>query len=455
MRFVDTNALYCGDNLELLPQLPNECVDLIYLDPPFFSNHNYEVIWGDEAEVRSFEDRWEGGIQVYINWMKERVAHLHRVLKPTGSLYLHCDWHAAHRLRGMLDDVFGENRFQNECIWYYRGGGVSPNRWGRRHDTIFFYTKGDEWTFNVDPVRTECSESVMESSPSRYDKSYRANKVYSGYRPNPLGKHPDDVWPIQPLMPSDRTERLGYPTQKPETLLERILLASSNKGDVVLGPFCGCGTTIAVAERLGREWIGMDISPTAVGLMDRRVQKVGATNVKVHGLPQTAEALRGLKHFEFQNWVIEQVNGVHQLRKTGDMGVDGWSFMYNEPIQVKRSDHVGRESIDTFETAVERTGKDVGYFVAFSFTKGAFEEAARAKAAGKATIVLVTVEQLLNATEPVTRPTMPKPARESTPDLMRLLTARQQEISEQPLPMARPKKARPSPETLIASGASK
>jgi DNA modification methylase len=186
---------------------------------------------------------------------------MHRVLKPTGSIYLHCDSHASHHLKLMLDGVFKPQQFQNEVIWYYRGGGVSPRRWARRHDTIFFYTKGEEWTFNVDPVRTAYSESVMESSPSRYDKSYRANKVYEGYRPNPKGKHPDDVWPIQPLMPSDKTERLGYPTQKPEALLERIILASSSGGDLVLDPFCGCGTTIAVAERLNRQWIGIDITP--------------------------------------------------------------------------------------------------------------------------------------------------------------------------------------------------
>lgn len=229
--FLETGVLVCGDNMERLAEFPDECIDLVYLDPPFFSNRQYEVIWGDEAEVRSFEDRWQGGMHHYIEWMRDRLFPLRRVLKATGSLYLHCDWHAAHYLKQMLDEVFGANfhgnagGFQNEIVWYYRGGGVSPRRWGRRHDSIFFYTKGKSWTFNVDPVRTEYSESVMGSLPSRYDKSYRGERVYSGYRPNPLGKHPDDVWPIQPLMPSDKKERLGYPTQKPEVLLERIILA--------------------------------------------------------------------------------------------------------------------------------------------------------------------------------------------------------------------------------------
>jgi len=439
LRFVDTGVLYCDDNLERLRQFPDECVDLIYLDPPFFSNRHYEVIWGDEAEVRSFEDRWEGGIHHYIGWMRERMIELHRILKPTGSLYLHCDWHAGHRLKQMLDGVFGETRFQNEVIWYYRGGGVSPDRWARRHDTIFFYSKGKDWTFNVDPVRTAYSESVMESPASRYDKSYRGDRVYSGYRPNPLGKHPDDVWPIQPLMPSDKTERLGYPTQKPETLLERIILASSDPGDLVLDPFCGCGTTIAVAERLKREWIGIDISPTAVGLMKRRVEKAGARDVGVVGLPMTVVELRELKPFEFQNWVISRLNGTHSARKVGDMGIDGFSFMYNDPIQVKQSEGVGRNVIDNFETAIERGGRDRGYVIAFSFTKGAVEEVARAKAAGRADIKLVRVEELVE--EKVEKP-------HETPDLVQLFATPE---LKRPLPEARKKDARPSMDELVES----
>ena len=149
--------------------------------------------------------------------------------------------------------------------------------------------------------------------------------------------------------------------------------------------------------------------------------------------------------------VIEQVNGTHQARKTGDLGVDGWSFMYGEPIQVKQSSRVGREVVDSFETAVERSGKEVGYIVAFSFTRGAHEEVARAKAAGKASVILITVADLLAATESITRPTMPPPERRPTPDLMRLLAARQASPEDQPLPFARPKAARPSVEELVES----
>lgn len=392
--YLETGVLHCGDNVGVLESMPDECIDLIYLDPPFFSNRHYEVIWGDEAEVRSFSDRWEGGVQHYLNWMEPRLRQLHRVLKKTGSLYLHCDWHAAHRLKLLLDDVFGANRFQNEIIWYYRGGGVSPKRWARRHDSIFFYSKGSSWTFNVDPVRTPYSESVMESSVSRYDKSYRGEKVYSGYRPNPLGKHPDDVWPVQPIMPSNKTERLGYPTQKPETLLERVILASSNQGDIVLDPFCGCGTSIAVAHKLGREWIGVDVSPTAVAVMRERMNKLGAT-FKVDGLPTTVADLKQLGPYEFQNWVVKRVVGTVSARKSGDMGIDGYSFFEALPIQVKQSESVGRNVVDNFETAVSRAGKHKGYLVAFSFAKGAYEEAARARREGRPKIVLVKVEDLV------------------------------------------------------------
>lgn len=205
--------LYCGDCLEVLEKLIEPAsIDMIYLDPPFFSNRNYEVIWGDEAEVRSFSDRWEGGIEVYTAWMAERLRACHRVLKPTGSIFLHCDWHASHHLRVALDEIFGRDKFQNEIIWYYRGGGVSKSRFGRRHDTIFWYSMGKKWTFNADPVRTPYSEESLDRL--KYEaRSFRKDSagqgvVYEGYRPNPLGKLPDDVWIMQPIMPSAK-ERLA------------------------------------------------------------------------------------------------------------------------------------------------------------------------------------------------------------------------------------------------------
>ncbi|MDX6697698.1 MAG: hypothetical protein QOE65_1095 [Solirubrobacteraceae bacterium] len=445
VRFVDTGVLYCDDNLARLREFPDECVDLVYLDPPFFSNRNYEVIWGDEAEMRSFEDRWEGGIQHYVNWMKERLIELHRVLRPSGSLYLHCDWHASHHLKLMMDDVFEARNFQNEVIWYYKGGGSSPRRWSRKHDTIFFYTKGEDWTFNLDEVRTSYSEEILSRPKSSYRHHHYGSKdnpsaQVSNWDLNPKGKRPDDVWEMPIINPGAR-ERLGYPTQKPEALLELIVKASSNPGDVVLDPFAGCGTTQVVAERLKREWIGIDISPTAVSLMQRRLLKAtnGAVQIRIEGMPMTEADLRALKPFEFQNWVISRLNGTHSARKVGDMGIDGFSFMHNDPIQVKQSEGVGRNVIDNFETAIERAGKERGYVIAFSFTKGAVEEVARAKAAGKADIKLVRVGELI--TEKVEKP-------KEIPDLMQLFSTAE---LNRPLQEPRPKNARPSPGELVKS----
>lgn len=389
---MDTNLIYCDDNFNRLALLPSNSVDLIYLDPPFFSNQRYEVIWGDEAEVRSFEDRWEGGIYHYVAWMKERVMEMHRILKSTGSIYLHCDWHASHYLKQMLDELFGANNFQNEIIWYYKGAGVSPKRWARRHDVILFYTKSKEWYFNPDLVRDEYAESTKERF-SHYIGNVRGGHDFGQQELNPKGKHPDDVWHIKIVAPSAKA-RLGYPTQKPEELLERIILASSAEGDIVLDPFAGCGTTLVVAQQLKRHWIGIDISPTACNLMNRRLVKVGAVNIKMVGMPTTVEDLKLLKPFEFQNWIVDRINGVQSNKKVGDMGIDGWTWMLHDPIQIKQSEGIGREVVDKFEAAIQRAEKKRGFIIAFSFTKGSHEEVARVKRSGL-DIHLIKVEEVL------------------------------------------------------------
>ena len=395
---MDANILYCDDNLARLALLPKDSVDLIYLDPPFFSNRHYEVIWGDEAEVRSFEDRWEGGINHYVEWMRERVMEMWRVLKPTGSLYFHCDWHASHYLKVMCDDVLGAEHFQNESIWYYKGAGVSPRRWARRQGTILWYTKGKTWHFDADPVREEYAESTKERF-SHHIGNVRGDRDFGPQSLNPKGKHPDDVWHIRIVAPSAK-ERLGYPTQKPEELLERIIQSTSKEGDVVLDPFAGCGTTLVVAHRFKRQWIGIDISPTACNLMKRRLAKVGAFDVKLVGMPTTVVDLKALKPFEFQNWVVDRINGIQANRKSGDMGIDGWTFMLHEPVQVKQSERVGRNVVDNFETAIQRAKKQRGHIIAFSFGRGAREEVARAKRRDL-DIHLITVNDLLHRLDEV------------------------------------------------------
>jgi adenine-specific DNA methylase len=241
-----------------------------------------------------------------------------------------------------------------------------------------------------------------------------------------------DVWTDIPPINSQAKERLGYPTQKPERLMERIITASSNRGNIVLDPFCGCGTTLVAAQKLGRQWIGIDISPTAVNIMKERLERVGAGMVKLIGMPVTVEQVRALKPFEFQNWVVQAMHGSHAPRKVGDMGIDGYSFMLHEPIQVKQSSGVSRPVVDGFQTAVERSGKTKGYIVALSFTKGAYEEAARVKASKGLDIVLVEVADLLERRDVIT----PEPG---------LL------MPELPITQPRPRDARPSVEELIAS----
>jgi len=249
------------------------------------------------------------------------------------------------------------------------------------------------------------------------------------------------------LGPRDR-ERVGYPTQKPEGVLERLIRSSTKQGDVVLDPFCGCGTTVAVAERLGRQWLGIDISPTAVGIMKERLAKLGA-KVVVEGLPHTEADLKELGHYEFQNWVVQQVHGTPT--RLPDYGIDGFSFMYQEPIQVKQVARVDRTVVDQFQAAIDRTSKEAGYIVAFGFTRGAYEEAARVRRDRGWSIVLVTVQELLEARETITRPKMPLRAAEPAPDLMRLFSALEQDAESRPMPPARQKKDRPSLAELVES----
>ena len=254
------NEVVCKDNLELLKELPSESVDLVYIDPPFFTQRNFK-----NKEGVGFEDKWDCKYH-YIQWMQERVIEIERILKDTGSIFLHCDWRTSHHMRFMLEEVFGEKNFVNEVIWHYTGGGRSKKYFSRKHDSLFWYSKikGNQ-TFNIDAIRVPYSKT--SSFANSEGVRSKAGKLY---RPNPLGTPVDSVWGI-PFINNMAKERLGYPTQKPEALLERIIKACSNEGDIIADFFCGSGTTLAVAKKLGRNYIGCDSNPGAVRITKERL----------------------------------------------------------------------------------------------------------------------------------------------------------------------------------------
>ena len=468
--------MYCGDCLDQLPKLPDACVDLVYIDPPFNSNRNYEVFWGETKEKRAFEDR-HASTQAYIEFMRPRCVELARVLKPTGSFYYHCDSHASHYVKVMLDQIFGENQFQNEITWKRSSAHSDSKRYGANHDTIFFYAKGKTWTWNKaftpytpeyiaqnyryqDPDGRRFRVSDLTANKPGGDVSYdwtgpdgTTVKPYKGrywayskanlqamhdkgllyYRTTgmPMLKHYLDEMPGVPLQTfwddiapviSGSEERLGFPTQKPVALLERIIQASSNENDVVLDAFCGCGTALVAAQRLKRQWIGIDISPTACRVMakrlrdetglpeDERFWKIGRGFV-VRDLPWTEEKLRVLPPFEFENWAVIALGGIPNKAQVGDMGIDGRLFPVTTkpdaaktplfmdewyPVQVKQRDKVGRPDIDSFEAAMIREDRKKGFVVSFAFTSDALTEIDRFFRKEHRVIIPLTVREILD-----------------------------------------------------------
>jgi DNA modification methylase len=408
------NTLYYGDNLEILRRYgKEETVDLVYLDPPFNSDQNYNVLFAEQngtrsaAQIKAFKDTWrwdegaarayqevveradrvsqaveafrtflgESDMMAYLAMMAPRLVELRRVMKPTGSIYLHCDPTASHYLKMLMDAIFGPAQFQNEIVWHYRGGGVSKTRWGRRHDILLFYTKGDGWTFNVDAVRDPYSTESLERLKYKA-KAFRGDKVYDTYEPNPLGKHPDDVWDLQPIMPSAK-QRLGYPTQKPERLLERIIKANSSEGDMVLDPFCGCGTTIAVAQRLKRKWIGIDITHLAITLIKHRLEHAfgGRAKYRVVGEPVSlpdAAVLAEQDRFQFQWWALGLVGARPVEQKKGaDRGIDGRIKFFDDPKALNtkqivlsvKSGGVSVKDVRDLRGVVEREKAEIGVLI--------------------------------------------------------------------------------------------
>ena len=391
------NRLYYGDNEEILASLASkepESVDLMYLDPPFNSKANYNILYKDEQgksiQNEAFQDTWQWttksqelytelqdehpyqedflkglflvlgkcGMFNYLLYMMKRLLLMQRLLKPTGSIYLHCDPTASHYLKLVMDNVFGKKYFRNEVIWSYQRWTGATKHFQRMHDIVLFYSKSEASTFNT---LKEAYSLKSKHKGARVTK-HVDNKIVQNYTSDSSRqKSMRDVWEISYLN-SQAKERLGYPTQKPLALLERIIKASSNEGDVVLDPFCGCGTSVSAAEKLERKWIGIDISYLSVNLIKNRLKKeykVEESAYEVSGVPtdiQGAEDLlrrtigryvgrepktleealalaesedlnakhkRNAGRFEFQRWVCGLINALPNDKEIKDRGIDG------------------------------------------------------------------------------------------------------------------------------------
>ena len=497
-----TNALYYGDNLSVLREhIKDESVDLVYLDPPFNSNANYNLLFKapggeqSQAQIEAFEDTWhwndvaelafdevmksgnsnaadmlramrsflgENDMMAYLAMMAVRLIELHRVLKKTGSLYLHCDPTASHYLKILLDAVFGKASFLSELLWRRTSSHNSAKRWGPVHDTILLYAKSPEY----------CSNSVFESYDESYiDRFYRfedekgrfriadltgagtrsgdSGSAWRNVNPTKSGRHwavPTAVivrsglngnfeklnvqekldrldelgliyWPPKGKVPqfkryleaargvaiqdmitdikpisSQATERLGYPTQKPVALLERILSASSNEGDVVLDPFCGCGTTVHAAQKLGRQWIGIDVTHLAISLIEKRLKDAfPGVAFEVHGVPKDASGAADLAKrdkYQFQWWAVSLVDAIPFAgkKKGADGGIDG--LIYFKPdgktteraiVSVKGGDTVSVAMVRDLKGVLDREKAPMGIFLSLMEpTKPMIAEAAAA-----------------------------------------------------------------------------
>jgi DNA modification methylase len=508
----ERNKLYYGDNYEVLQRyVKDESVDLVYLDPPFNSRQDYNVLFAEKdgsqssSQIRAFEDTWEWNIDAqrsyehvveqggrvadalcafktflfnsdmmaYLAMMAPRLVELRRVLKDTGSIYLHCDPTASHYLKILMDAVFGPQLFRNEIIWKRADPkGHAFTRFPSSHDVILSYGRGTATTWNTqyrgydeDYIQSHYS-SIEEETGRHYTLSDCTNpnrnrpnltyewkgvtKVwrwtkermqrahdegrivytksgaprYKRYLDEMMGTVVTTVWDDIPFINSQAQERLGYPTQKPEALLERILKASSNEGDLVLDPFCGCGTTVQVAQRLNRRWIGIDITHLAIGLIKKRLFDAFGPEIKstydVIGEPtdyQGAAALAAEDKYQFQWWALGQVGARPADQKKGaDRGIDGRLYFHDDDsgkskqiIFSVKAGHVTVPQVRDLRGVLEREKAQIGVFLSFEEpTRPMLKEAAEAGfyKSGPldelvyARIQILTIQQILDGKQP-------------------------------------------------------
>ena len=511
------NQLFYGDNLPVMREsLKDESVDLIYLDPPFNSKRGYNLLFktpkgqDNDAQIEAFEDTWHWGqeaerefdevlhqprtdiaelirslrsflgendVMAYLTMMATRLIELSRVLKPTGSLYLHCDPTASHYLKLVLDGVFGKDNFRNEIIWKRSyGHGDSQRTMGKSHDVIFFYSKTDDYVLNrfyhdhnpkyVEDFFKHTDDRGTYKLENLTSPNTRINLTYDykgypapvkGWRVNldkmkeldadnrlhfpnkkdgrimrkvylhELGGQPmTDIWTDIKLLSAHDQERLGYPTQKPQALLERIISAGSNEGDTVLDPFCGCGTAVHAAQKLNRKWIGIDITCLAIALIEKRLKSAfGADCIfEVHGTPKDLESAKDLARrdkYQFQWWAVSLVEAqpFGGKKKGSDTGIDGLKFFQDIDqkdarkiiVSVKGGENIKADDIRSLMAVREREGAAIGLFISLTeSTKGMKGDAASAgfyeSPNGKKypRIQLLTIECLLNKSERAEHP---------------------------------------------------
>lgn len=455
------NTLYYGDNLYILrDHIPDGSVDLIYLDPPFNSNRNYNIIFKEatgelsEAQITAFEDTWHwteeaertfeeivdtapsnvvemmrafrdfigrNDVMSYLTMMCIRLIQLRRVLKSTGSIYLHCDPTASHYLKILMDTIFGKTNFRNEVVWKRTSAHNDPLRYGSNIDVLLFYTKSNRWTWNQiytthtekhlkrfrfrDPdgrLWTDDNLTAKGLAGGGYDYEYKGVRSlwrcppetmrqldaegklhftkkkgirFKRYLDETQGVPLQCLWTDLPPINSQAAERLGYPTQKPITLLERIIQASSNEGNVILDPFCGCGTTTVAAEKLRRQWIGIDITHLAISLIKWRMKEMfpGIT-FKIIGEPVDLAGARELAsqdRYQFQWWALSiiQARPYGDKKKGKDTGIDGILYFQDEIDKVKKaivqvkSGKVSSRDIRDLGHVVDREKAEIGIFI--------------------------------------------------------------------------------------------
>ncbi len=511
------NKLYFGDNLDVLKEsIPTESVDLIYLDPPFNSKANYNILFRtpkgleSSAQITAFEDTWHWGEQAekefnelvhqsntdvsemmqslrrfmgendmmaYLTMMTNRLLELHRVLKPTGSLYLHCDSAASHYLKIVLDTTFGIQNYRNEITWKRRTGSSSSihqsNKFGIITDTIFFYAKSDkailhpQYNFEATGYKEyveKCFNHVDKDGrlyqiDNLANPAYRPNLIYEykGYKPPKngwaisrekmeqwdkegklyfpedkngrirrkryadelKGKPVQNLWDDIEMVSSQSGERLGYPTQKPITLLERIINASSEDDSLILDPFCGCGTAIYAAEKLKRRWIGIDITHLAISLVEKRLKDAFPDiSFDVEGTPKDLDSAQNLADrdkYQFQWWACSLVNAqpFQGKKKGADGGIDGLIYFQDDRttpkkivVSVKGGNNVNVAMIRDLAHVVDREKASIGIFISMvDPTRPMKEEAVKAGyyespiGANFPKVQILTIKGLLDGTE--------------------------------------------------------